>query len=54
MLCLICSLEMAEKLVNTENIEFIVLVQRLQDINRRLENDTQFLINTKEEELENV
>jgi hypothetical protein len=34
------SLEMAQKLVETENIEFIVLVDRLQEINRRLENDT--------------
>ena len=31
---------MAEKLVATENIEFYVLVERMQDINRRLERDT--------------
>ena len=31
-----------------------MLVQRLQDINRRLENDTDLLIEKKEEELENV
>jgi len=34
------NLEMAQKLVETENIEFLVLVQRMQDINRRLESDT--------------
>lgn len=31
---------MAQKLVETENIEFLVLVQRMQEINRRLEEDT--------------
>ena len=37
---LICSLDMAEKLVETENIEFNVLVERMQEINRRLVSDT--------------
>ena len=37
------SLEQAQKLVETENIEFFVLVQRLQNINFRLEQDTEFL-----------
>lgn len=31
---------MAEKLVETENIEFNVLVERMQEINRRLVSDT--------------
>ena len=34
------SLDMAEKLVETENIEFNVLVERMQEINRRLVADT--------------
>ena len=38
------SLEMAQKLVETENIEFYVLVQRLQEINFRLTKDTHQLI----------
>ena len=42
------NLEQAQKLVETENIEFYVLVQRLQNINFRLEQDTIFL---KEEQV---
>ena len=42
------NLEQAQKLVETENIEFFVLVQRLQNINFRLEQDTIFL---KEEQV---
>ena len=51
---LICSfsLEMAQKLVETENVEFIVLVQRLQEINARLEADTNYLKQKKAEEVE--
>ena len=41
---------MAQKLVETENIEFFVLVQRLQEINARLEKDTEELIVKKAEE----
>lgn len=41
---------MAEKLVATENIEFYVLVERMQDINRRLERDTSNLNDQKEKE----
>ena len=41
---------MAEKLVVTENNEFHVLVERMQDINRRLEKDTTFLLREKENE----
>ena len=41
---------MAQKLVETENIEFLVLVQRMQDINKRLENDTAKLKATKQSE----
>jgi len=44
------NLEMAQKLVETENIEFLVLVQRMQDINRRLESDTQNLQQVKDVE----
>ena len=47
---LLCRLEMAQKLVETENIEFFVLVQRLQEINARLEKDTEELIVKKAEE----
>ena len=43
----LCSLEMAQKLVETENIEFYVLVQRMQEINRRLESDTENLLKVK-------
>ena len=35
---------MAQKLVEAENIEFYVLVDRMQDINWRLEKDTAFLL----------
>ena len=48
------SLEMAQKLVETENIEFYVLVDRLQDINRRLEKDTAKLLEQKEKEDANI
>jgi len=41
---------MAQKLVETENIEFYVLVQRLQEINSRLEQDTAKLQETKIQE----
>lgn len=44
------SLEMAQKLVETENIEFYVLVERMQDINSRLEKDTAKLLAEKENE----
>ena len=33
--------------METENIEFLVLVQRMQDINRRLESDTEQLEQAK-------
>ena len=48
------SLEMAQKLVETENIEFYVLVQRLQEINFRLTKDTHQLIEEQEREEENM
>ena len=41
---------MAEKLVVTENNEFHVLVERMQDINSRLEKDTAKLLAEKENE----
>lgn len=41
---------MAQALVETENIEFFVLVQRLQSINYRLEKDTEKLVAVKAEE----
>lgn len=41
---------MAQKLVETENIEFYVLVERMQDINSRLEKDTAKLLAEKENE----
>ena len=44
------SIEMAQKLVETENIEFYVLVERMQEINYRLEKDTAMLRDQKEEE----
>jgi len=44
------SLDMAQKLVETENIEFFVLVQRLQEINSRLEQDTTKLQENKVQE----
>ena len=43
-------LEMAQKLVETENIEFLVLVQRMQEINRRLVADTEYLKDQKAKE----
>ena len=45
-----CSLEKAQKLVETENVEFYVLVQRMQEINARLEKDTAYLQKQKEAE----
>ena len=39
---------MAQKLVETENIEFLVLVERMQNINARLEDDTDKLNKQKE------
>ena len=42
------SLTMAQKLVEAENIEFYVLVDRLQDINQRLEKDTTFLLDRQQ------
>lgn len=36
--------------MDTENIEFYVLVERMQDINRRLEKDTAYLKEEKEKE----
>ena len=39
-----------QKLVETENVEFVVLVARLQDINARLEKDTTHLKQVKIEE----
>jgi len=44
------SLEMAQKLVETENIEFYVLCERMQDINKRLEEDTAKLLKARENE----
>ena len=41
---------MAQAFVETENIEFFVLVQRLQNINNRLEKDTEKLVALKAEE----
>jgi len=41
------SLDKAQKLVETENVEFFVLVQRMQEINRKLESDTQRLKENK-------
>ena len=41
---------MAQKLVETENIEFYVLVERMQNINRRLEEDTAYLLEKQKEE----
>ena len=41
------SLEMAQKLVETENIEFTCLVERMHQINRRLEGDTANLLKVK-------
>ena len=37
-------------MVETENIEFYVLVERMQDINARLEKDTAKLVAEKENE----
>ena len=41
---------MAQQFVETENIEFYVLVQRLHNINNRLEKDTEKLVALKAEE----
>ena len=45
---------MAQKLVETENIEFFVLVERMQDINQRLEKDTAFLLEERSKVDENL
>jgi len=41
---------MAQKLVDCENIEFFVLVQRMQEINSRLVSDTTTLVKMKQVE----
>ena len=43
-------MEAVQKLVETENIEFVVLVSRLQEINARLVKDTEHLKKVKIEE----
>ena len=43
-------MDAVQKLVETENIEFVVLVSRLQEINARLVKDTEHLKKVKIEE----